>query len=81
VSGSSGYLNQVEACRYLASQRPEAVRVADDPPEQRQRLRQAVELAVRAVLTAWAAPAAKPERLWAAFEDPISGLVGSDTAA
>lgn len=81
MSRPAGYLNQVDACRFLASERLRIAKTADDTVFQARLLVAAVEFAVRSVLTAWSAPAAKPDKLWTAFEEVMAPLLGSDTTA
>lgn len=74
-----GYLGQVDACRFLAMQRLQMARESVDPSSQSQLLLRSVEFAVRTVLTAWQAPIAKPEKLWAVFDETLAPLVCDET--
>jgi hypothetical protein len=78
---SSSFLNQVDASEHLARERVTRARTIDDDQLQARLLAQSVEWAVRAVLTAWGAPAAKPERLWGALEDSLRACLDRDVIA
>jgi hypothetical protein len=74
-NGESSYLNQVDASAHKARERVERARRSEDSALQARLLSQAVEWGIRAVLTSWDAPVAKPDKLWSAFDDPIAGLL------
>jgi hypothetical protein len=81
MSDSAPYLNAVDACRHVTHERLTAAYATDDPDLRAKLLRRAAEFALRSVLTAWDAPAAKADKLWAAFDQAIGTLLPSDTAS
>ena len=74
-NGESSYLNQVDASAHKARERVELARRSGDSALQARLVSQAVEWAIRAVLTSWDAPVAKADKLLSAFDDPIAGLL------
>jgi hypothetical protein len=74
-NGESSYLNQVDTSAHKARERVELARRSGDSALQARLVSQAVEWAIRAVLTSWDAPVAKADKLLSAFDDPIAGLL------
>jgi hypothetical protein len=71
-------VDQAEACAIKARGYVARSVETEDDPTRAKSLARAAEFAARAVMTAWSAPIANPERLWAVLEDPIGSQLSSE---